>query len=130
MSSAVVHRPRTILPKFNFLLAGGAVVLSIIAITDNVGSNTATATKPAAAVSAAPARGLHEPAEYAGYSVPARGLHEPAEYFGYGVAARGLHEPGEYFQQAPSVGRLLNDVGPVQAFTVAGECGLKISTQC
>ncbi|MEP6661933.1 MAG: hypothetical protein ABJD24_18625, partial [Acidimicrobiales bacterium] len=86
MSAAVVHRPRTILPKFNFLLAGGAVVLSIIAITDNVGSNsvTATATKPAAAtVSAAP--------------------------------ARGLHEPGEYFQQAPSVGRLLNDVGPVQA---------------
>ena len=48
MSAAVVHRPRTIVPKFNFLLAGGAVVLSIIAITDNVGSNTATATKPAA----------------------------------------------------------------------------------
>ena len=35
MSAAVVHRPRTILPKFNFLLAGGAIVLSIIAITDN-----------------------------------------------------------------------------------------------
>ena len=48
MSAAVVHHPRTILPKFNFLLAGGAVVLSIIAITDNVGSNTATVTKPAA----------------------------------------------------------------------------------
>jgi hypothetical protein len=100
MSAAVVHRPRTILPKFNFLLAGSAVVLSIIAITDNVGSNsvTATATKPAATVSVA--------------------------------LARGLHEPGEYFQQAPSVGRLLNDVGPVQASTVAGECGLRISTQC
>ena len=42
MSAAVVHHPRTMLPKFNFLLAGGAVVLSIIAITDNVGSNTAT----------------------------------------------------------------------------------------
>jgi hypothetical protein len=53
MSAAVVHQPRTYLPKFNFLLAGSAVVLSIIAITDTFGSNTETATKPAAVTATA-----------------------------------------------------------------------------
>ena len=96
MSAAVVHRPNTILPKFNFLLAGGAVVLSIIAITDNVGSNTATVTKPAAATAT-----VQKPA-----AAPAEPLHR-------------LHEQAEYFpQRAPAVearlvdeSRLVTEVG-------------------
>ena len=95
MSAAVVHRPNTILPKFNFLLAGGAVVLSIIAITDNVGSNTATVTKPAAVTAT-----VQKPAV-----APARGLHQGE----YAVPARGLHE-GEYYQVTPKVqGRLVDE---------------------
>jgi hypothetical protein len=95
MSAAVVHRPNTILPKFNFLLAGGAVVLSIIAITDNVGSNTATATKPAAVTATV----THKAG--AGTARPQHAAAAPA---------RGLHE-GEYFQQTtPSVRRLMDEI--------------------
>ena len=152
MSAAVVHRPNTILPKFNFLLAGGAVVLSIIAITDNVGSNTATATKPAAATAtvthkagagtartqhaaAAPARGLHQ----GEYAVPARGLHQ-GEYFPQTPNVRQLMNETVGFKivapaQSPGFGRrLMDDVGPVdnvqKISAAAGVCGLKISTTC
>jgi len=94
MSAAVVHRPNTILPKFNFLLAGGAVVLSIIAITDNVGSNTATVTKPAAATATV----THKAG--AGTARPQHAAAAPA---------RGLHQ-GEYFPQTPKVqGRLVDE---------------------
>ena len=140
MSAAVVHRPNTILPKFNFLLAGGAVVLSIIAITDNVGSNTATATKPAAATAtvthkagAGTARPQHAAA------APARGLHQ-GEYFPQTPNVRQLMNETVGFKivapaQSPGFGRrLMDDIGPVdnvqQVSAAAGVCGLKISTTC
>lgn len=156
MSAAVVHRPNTILPKFNFLLAGGAVVLSIIAITDNVGSNTATVAKPAAVTQPATVThkagaGTARPQHAA--AAPARGLHQ-GEYFPQ-TPARGLHQ-GEYFPQTPNVRQLMNetvgfkivapaqspgfgrrlmdDIGPVdnvqKVSAAAGVCGLKISTTC
>ena len=149
MSAAVVHHPRTILPKFNFLLAGGAVVLSIIAITDNVGSNTATVTKPAAVTAtvhkagAGTARPEHASkvatatvAAVAPAVVP-RLMDESrlATDIGTKVVAplRRLHEQAEYITSTPAAGRALDYVGPagkVVASTGAGSCGLKISTTC
>jgi hypothetical protein len=51
MSTAVVQRHRPILPAFNLLLAGGALVVSAIAIADHVGSTTPTQTKQGVTVS-------------------------------------------------------------------------------
>ena len=105
MSAAVVHRPNTILPKFNFLLAGGAVVLSIIAITDNVGSNSATVAKPAAVSTVTHKAGAGTARPQHAAAAPARGLHQGE----YSVPARGLHE-GEYYVQTPKVqGRLVDE---------------------
>ena len=150
MSAAVVHHPRTILPKFNFLLAGGAVVLSIIAITDNVGSNTATVTKPAAVTATVqkPGAGTARPehaskvATHAAVkpAVAPRLMDESrvATQIGTKVVApaplRRLHEPAEYIQSTPAAGRALDFVGPAenvqQVSVAAGTCGLKISTNC
>ncbi len=48
MNIAVVDRRRSLLPAFNLLLAGGAVVLAVIAIAaDDVGSATPSPTVPA-----------------------------------------------------------------------------------
>ncbi len=129
MSAAVVHQPRTILPKFNFLLAGTAVVLSIIAITDNVGSNTATVTKPAAVATQKPGAGTARPE----HAVVAHGVAAKAPAVSGRILdeSRLAHEVGaKVTSSQPSVGRLLNDVGPVQASTVAGTCGIKVSTTC
>jgi hypothetical protein len=125
------------LPKFNFLLAGGAVVLSIIAITDNVGSNTATVTKPAAVTATVqkPGTGTARPehaskvatvAAVAPAVVP-RLMDESrlASEIGTKVAAaaplRRLHEPAEYITGTPAA---------QQVSAAAGTCGLKISTNC
>ncbi len=128
MSAAVVHRPRAILPKFNFLLAGSAIVLSIIAITDNVGSKsvTATPTKPAAVATAtavaakAPAVARRLVANLSPHEIGAKvTASQPS-------IGRLMNDVGAATSQ-PSVGRLLNDVGPVQA---AGTCGFKVGTTC
>jgi hypothetical protein len=147
MSAAVVHQPRTILPKFNFLLAGTAVVLSIIAITDTVGSKTvtATATKPVAVATHKAGAGTARP-EHAvvvhtvaakAPAVTGRILDESllTHEVGAKVTAsqpsigRLMNDVGPA-PQTPSIGRLLNDVGPVQASTVAGTCGVKVGTTC
>jgi hypothetical protein len=52
MSTAIVQRRRPILPAFNLLLAGGALVVSAIAVAESVGSTTSTTTKPGVTVSA------------------------------------------------------------------------------
>jgi hypothetical protein len=52
MSTAVVQRHRPILPALNLLLAGGALVVSAIAVADHVGSSTPTTTKPGVTISA------------------------------------------------------------------------------
>ena len=51
MSTAVVQRHRPILPALNLLLAGGALVVSAIAVADHVGSTTAAQSKPGVTVS-------------------------------------------------------------------------------
>jgi hypothetical protein len=122
MSAAVVHQPRTILPKFNFLLAGTAVVLSIIAITDNVGSKTvtATATKPAAVATQKAGAGTARP-EHAVvvHTVTAKAPAVTGRILDESVLA---HEVGaKVTASQPSIGRLMNDVGPaVKAPAVTG----------
>ena len=132
MSAAVVHHPRTILPKFNFLLAGGAVVLSIIAITDNVGSNTATVTKPAAVTATVqkPGAGTARPEHASKVKVATVAAVAPAVV----APLRRLHEQAEYITSTPAAGRALDYVGPAenvqQVSAAAGVCGLKINTSC
>ena len=54
MSTALVQRQRHLLPAFNMLLATGAAVLSVIAISaDHAGSTTSNSTKSAVTVTEA-----------------------------------------------------------------------------
>ena len=71
MSTAIVSRHRPLMPTFSLLLAGGAAVLSGVAITDHGGSTAATRAAPAATVSVAsptPSRGGNA---HPGHAVPA-----------------------------------------------------------
>ena len=54
MTTAIVHHRRPWLPTLNLLLASGAVVLGVIAITsDDLGSTTPSPVSPAVAVPSA-----------------------------------------------------------------------------
>ena len=54
MTTAIVHHRRPWLPTLNLLLAGGAAVLGVIAITsDDVGSTTPVPASPVVAVPSA-----------------------------------------------------------------------------
>jgi hypothetical protein len=54
MNSAIVHHRRPLLPALNLLLAGGAALLAVIAITsDDVGSTTLAPATPVVAVPSA-----------------------------------------------------------------------------
>lgn len=51
MITTLIHRRRSLLPTLNLLLAGGAVVLAVVAIAaDDVGSATPTSTTPVATI--------------------------------------------------------------------------------
>ena len=54
MTTAIVHPRRAWMPALNLLLAGGAAVLAVVAITsDDVGSSTPVPASPVVAVPSA-----------------------------------------------------------------------------